>query len=118
MTNYLVTGGAGFVGSHLVDRLTDDDQDVTILDDFSNGSKENLEHLKGIKIIKGSVTNIPNEIVDVKYDGIFHLATHPRYFSLQDPIKEIEVNEKGMINVLELAKKQNIKVVLTILHIP
>jgi len=113
MKKFLVTGGAGFVGSHLTDQLSNDGHQIVVLDDFSNGSKENLVNAKNVKIVSGSVTSIPDEINQDTFDGIFHLATHPRSFSLTDPIKDVEVNAKGMLNILELAKQQNIKVVFT-----
>jgi len=113
MAKFLVTGGAGFIGSHLCEQLVKDGNQVIILDDFSNGSEENLLNLTTIKIIRGSITSLPNDISDNAFDGIFHLATHPRSFSLADPLRDVEVNAKGMLNVLELAKKQNIKVVFT-----
>lgn len=114
MSKFLITGGAGFVGSHLVDELQkDDNNQIVILDDFSNGSRDNISKIEKIQIIEGSVTNIPSEIQNQSFDGIFHLATHPRSFSLSNPYKDLEVNAKGMLNVLELAKKQNIKIVFT-----
>lgn len=113
MVKFLVTGGAGFIGSHLTEQLTTDGNQVIVLDDFSNGSKENLANLNNVKIVQGSVTSLPDEIIQNSFDGIFHLATHPRSFSLSDPFKDLEVNAKGMLNILELAKKQKIKVVFT-----
>lgn len=114
MAKFLITGGAGFVGSHLTDKLVADGNNVVILDDLSNGSIENISHHhKDVILVKGSVTEIPTEISSQSYDGIFHLATHPRSFSLNNPLRDVEVNAKGMLNILELAKKQNIKVVFT-----
>ncbi len=113
MAKFLITGGAGFVGSHLTDQLISGGHNVVILDDLSNGSIENISHHKDVILIKGSVTEIPSEISSQSYDGIFHLATHPRSFSLSNPLKDVEVNAKGMLNVLEIAKKQNIKLVFT-----
>lgn len=113
MPKYLVTGGAGFIGSHLTEKLVKDGNNVIVLDDFSNGSEENLANLEDVSIVKGSVAYIPEEINKNQYDGIFHLATHPRSFSLSDPFKDLEVNARGMLNILELAKRQNIKVVFT-----
>lgn len=113
MSKFLVTGGAGFVGSHLVEELVKEKNDVVILDDFSNGSKENISHLQDLIIVNGSITDLPKEVTSQKYDGIFHLATHPRSFSLTNPFKDLEVNAKGMLNILELAKTQNIKLVFT-----
>lgn len=113
LSNFLVTGGAGFVGSHLTDHLVKEGHDVIILDDLSNGSEENVINSKNVRLVKGSVINIPEQILSQSFDGIFHLATHPRSFSLSDPYKDLEVNAKGMLNILEIAKKQNIKVVFT-----
>lgn len=92
MNKFLVTGGAGFIGSHLTDELVKSGNKVVVLDDFSNGSEENLAHLKETSIVKGSVTNMPDEISSQSYNGIFHLATHPRSFSLSDPYRDLEVN--------------------------
>jgi len=113
MSKFLITGGAGFVGSHLSKQLVDDGNQVVVLDDFSNGSEENLANLNNISIIRNSVTSLPDEILQDSFDGIFHLATHPRSFSLSDPKRDIEVNCKGMINMLELAKKNDCKLVFT-----
>jgi len=113
MSRFLITGGAGFIGSHLIERLIKEENEIVVLDDFSNGSEKNILENNLISIIKGSVTNIPNKILENSYDGIFHLATHPRSFSLEDPFRDVEVNAKGMLNILEIAKKQNIKVVFT-----
>lgn|GEM_PF-691506 len=111
---YLVTGGYGFVGSHLVEDLVADGHEVTVLDNLSNGSLSNLESIK--QNITGHISNIEhlrtNYFVD-RFDGIFHLATAPRSSSLKDPIQDIETNCKGMISVLEMAKSHNAKVVFT-----
>ena len=111
---YLVTGGYGFVGSHLVETLLDDGHDITVLDNLSNGRLDNL------KAVKGKITSYVSQVeqlqaarFDVRFDGIFHLATAPRSSSLQDPMRDIETNCKGMIAVLELARSQGAKVVFT-----
>ena len=70
MTKFLVTGGAGFIGSHLCEQLVKDGNKVIILDNFSNGSEENLSNLTSIKVIRGSVTSPPNDISDDAFDGI------------------------------------------------
>jgi UDP-glucose 4-epimerase len=113
MAKFLVTGGAGFIGSHLTDELVKNGNEVVILDDLSNGSKENLQNSTESKLVMGSVTKIPDDILSQSYDGIFHLATHPRSFSLTDPFTDLEVIGKGMLNILELAKTKDIKVVFT-----
>ena len=110
---YLVTGGAGFIGSHLVDSLIADGHEVTVIDNLSNGSKDNLPMDK-ITFYNMDVRDIELSFFQRDhFDGIFHLATAPRSSSLQDPITDIETNLKGMLAVLELAKAKNVKVVFT-----
>jgi len=113
MTNFLVTGGYGFVGSHLVEELIENGNEVTALDNLSNGQLTNLEHVKKVTKIVTNVEKLQPSDFPEKFDGIFHLATAPRSSSLTDPITNIETNCKGMIAVLELAKKHNAKVVFT-----
>ena len=111
---YLVTGGYGFVGSHLVETLLSEGNEVTVLDNLSNGRLSNLQ------VVKDKVTSYVSQVeqlqtshFDDKFDGIFHLATAPRSSSLHDPMRDIETNCKGMIAVLELARSHGAKVVFT-----
>ena len=111
---YLVTGGYGFVGSHLVEKLLNDGHDVTVIDNLSNGQLSNLDHLKNkITTYLANVEQIQSVHFTKNFDGIFHLATAPRSSSLKDPMRDIETNCKGMIAVLELAKTHGAKVVFT-----
>jgi UDP-glucose 4-epimerase len=110
----LVTGGAGFVGSHLVDRLLDDGHDVTVLDDFSTGKIENLIRSKGsrnFKLIKGDVADgevALKALTDI--DVVFHLAA---IVSVQKSIAEPKLtnhtNVEGTRNLLECAEKLSLK---------
>ena len=111
---YLVTGGYGFVGSHLVESLAADGNDVAVLDNLSNGRLDNLRSLKGkVSTYFSQVEQVNPALFEERFDGIFHLATAPRSSSLRDPMRDIETNCKGMIAVLELAKSHNAKVVFT-----
>jgi UDP-glucose 4-epimerase len=107
----LVTGGAGFVGSHLVESLVDLNHDVVVFDDLSNGNLQNLENVrKEITFVKQDVS-VPLSLLDL--NAIFHLACFPRSRSFENPRRDIEVNVIGMINVLELARKNDAEVIFS-----
>ena len=111
---YLVTGGYGFVGSHLVEKLVKDGHEVTVLDNLTNGQLDNLGNVRrDITSYLSNVEQMQTTIFNTKFDGIFHLATAPRSSSLKDPMKDIETNCKGMIAVLELARVHGAKVIFT-----
>lgn len=109
--NYLVTGGAGFVGSHLVDELSDQGHYVEVLDDLSNGSTDNLP--EGVKLHPNDISEIQEINYYRKFHGIFHLATSPRSFSVDNPMIDTDVNCKGMLNVIKFALQQKAKIVFT-----
>jgi UDP-N-acetylglucosamine/UDP-N-acetyl-alpha-D-glucosaminouronate 4-epimerase len=109
---YLVTGGAGFIGSNTVDELVKRGHSVVVLDDLSSGKEENLtESRNKITLIKGSITDI--EVVrkamhDAEY--VIHLAARtsvPR--SVKDPIETNKINIDGTLNVLVAAKELKVK---------
>lgn len=112
-TKCLVTGGAGFIGSHLVDKLLELGYEVRVIDDFSSGKQENLEHHKAnpnLKIFNRSICdrNIGDLFKDISV--VFHVAALPRVqFSIDFPEKTNEVNINGTLNVLEMAKKSGVK---------
>ena len=111
---YLVTGGFGFIGSHLVEELVSNGHKVTAFDNLSNGQIRNLDGVKNeITSYISNVEQIRQTYFGESFDGIFHLATAPRSSSLDDPMRDIETNCKGMIAVLELAKNHLAKVVFT-----
>lgn len=118
MNTILVTGGAGFVGSHLSEALVAKGEKVMIIDDFSNGHPSNLDGIKDrVTIIKhditGSYTDLATTVKGHKIDGIFHLACFPRSMSLANPYRDLEVNARGTINMLELARANTAKMVFT-----
>ena len=102
----LVTGGAGFIGSHLVEALTKICDRVIVLDDFSSGSHTNLSHIDcGIEIVEGSVCNLPfvKYFVD-QVEVVYHLATRCLVEGLENPQVMHEVNDIGTYNICLAAK--------------
>ena len=111
---YIVTGGAGFIGSYIVKKLVARGDSVTVIDNLYTGKEENLESVRNkIVFLKDSVLNmslLEKETRNV--DGIFHqaaLASVQDSFSKRD--EYYDVNVKGTENILKLAKKNNFKVV-------
>jgi len=109
---YLVTGGAGFIGSNTVDELVRRGHSVVVLDDISSGKEDNLAEIRNkITFIKGSITDI--EVVrkamhEAEY--VLHLAARtsvPR--SVKDPIETNRINIDGTLNVLVAAKELKVK---------
>lgn len=110
----LVTGGGGFIGSHLVDRLLKEGHEVIVLDNFSNGRIENLSHhinnekLQIKKVDIAYFNAIKNYFKDVTW--VFHLAALADIVpSIQNPLEYHRSNVDGTINVLEAARKNNVK---------
>jgi len=103
----LVTGGAGFVGGHLVSRLVGQGHHVTVIDDLSNGRLENLAGvLDRILFVKKDITEPPDQWFDHKptpFHAIYNLACWPRSRSFQYPKRDIEVNVIGMVHAIQLA---------------
>jgi UDP-glucose 4-epimerase len=114
---YLITGGAGFIGSHLAETLLRQGHDVVIIDDLCTGSIHNIEHLKhrrGFKYIVDSIFNRPllAELVD-DCDAVFHLAASVGVrLIVESPVRTIETNVKGTEGVLEFANKKRKKVLV------
>ena len=107
----LLTGGAGFIGSHLTEALLDRGDRVCIIDDLSTGSIANIEHLKGRKGFKYVLDTVMNrsvmaELVD-EADIVLHLAAAVGVrLIVESPVRTIETNIKGTEIVLELAAKK------------
>jgi UDP-glucose 4-epimerase len=114
----LVTGGAGFIGSHLCERLIKEGHRVTALDDFSTGSMNNLLELgqnQNFRIIEGSV--LDSELIHSlirESDYVFHLAAAVGVFNIiEKPLQSLLTNIRGTENVLEFASSAGIPVLLT-----
>ena len=109
---YLVTGGAGFIGSNTVDELVRRGHSVVVLDDLSGGKEENLAEVRNkITFIKGSIVDI--EIIRraiYEADYVIHLAARTSVpFSMKDPIETNRINIDGTLNVLVAARDAKVK---------
>jgi nucleoside-diphosphate-sugar epimerase len=114
----LVTGGAGFIGSHLVDKLISLGHDVTALDDLSTGRYGNIRHLLNnphFRFTRGTVLDV--DVVDAEVaqaDVIYHLAAAVGVQLIVDrPLQSLITNIKGTENVLEAAQKHRVKILVT-----
>jgi UDP-glucose 4-epimerase len=104
----LVTGGGGFIGSHLVERLLHEGHEVRILDSFATGRRENIAHLGDAELIEGDVQSYERaHTASVGCEVVFHQAALPSVpRSVQDPLMTNVVNVTGTLNVL-LAARDN-----------
>src|SRR5579863_8735118 len=120
MARVIVTGGAGFIGSHLCDVLLSHNHTVVCIDNFLTGSEENIEHLKEnprFQFIKHDIVQpIPDEL-EAEY--IFHLASpaspnhHSRISYHKLPMETMLVNTAGTLNMLKLAARNKAKFLYT-----
>ena len=112
----LVTGGAGFIGSHLVSRLIADGHVITVLDDLSTGLETNLSaEINRIKFIRGSVlSTVDLSRAFEEIDYVFHLAAAVGVFNIvKNPLRSLLTNIRGTENVLDLAASKKIPVFVT-----
>jgi UDP-glucuronate decarboxylase len=115
MKKYLITGGAGFLGSHLCKKIIERGDFVVCVDDFSTGSRKNIEKLENSNKFSFHISDITKSVPLIEdLDGIFNLAcpASPKQYQI-NPINTLKTNVLGAINVLELAKKLNIPVLQT-----
>jgi len=111
MKHALVTGGAGFIGSHIVDRLVADGCRVRVLDDFSTGKMENLAGAGDVEVIRGDIGDpetVNNAMASI--DLVFHqaaIASVPR--TIEDPPGSQRTNYQGTLNILEAARQSAVK---------
>jgi nucleoside-diphosphate-sugar epimerase len=114
---YLITGGAGFIGSHLADALLARGDQVTIIDDLSTGSMRNIAHLRqveGFRYVISSMLNLPllGELVD-DVDAVFHLAAAVGVkLIVESPVRTIETNVRCTERLLDIATKKKKKVLV------
>ncbi len=113
MTCILVTGGAGFLGSHLCDRLIDRGDDVLCLDNFFSGRKENVAHLRDhprFELIRHDIVRP----FFLEVEQIYNLACPASPEAYQyNPIKTIKTSTLGVVNILGLAKRCRARVLHT-----
>jgi UDP-glucose 4-epimerase len=111
----LITGGAGFIGSHLAEALLDKGQAVRVLDDFSTGNRANIDHLAAqIELFTGSI--LDQDLVRRAVDGcavVFHLAALPSVAkSVEDPLTTHEICATGTLQLLAAAHKAGVRRVI------
>lgn len=115
--SFLITGGAGFIGSHLVDALLEAGHTVTVLDDLSVGKLQNVAHHHdhpNFHFVKGSILDktLVTQLV-TQADGIYHLAAVVGVkYVVEDPLHGMQVNVKGTETILQAASERGCKVVL------
>ena len=109
----LITGGAGFIGSHLAEKLLSQDHEVIILDNFYTGQKSNLLRISSnpnFEVLRQDVT----EPISLEVDAIYHLACPASPVHYQKfPVQTIKTSVLGSINALELATRLNIPILLS-----
>ncbi|MBU0535796.1 MAG: SDR family oxidoreductase [Nanoarchaeota archaeon] len=115
MARCLVTGGAGFIGSHIAEELVSRGDEVIIIDNFFDSKPETLDHLKGkIELAKGDIRD--KELINKLCKGtdiIFHQAARRSVpASLKDPFEYNDVNINGTLNILEAARNNDVKRVI------
>jgi UDP-glucose 4-epimerase len=105
----LVTGGAGFIGSHLCEKLSQDGHEVFSLDDYSTGTKKN--HVDNVTYITGETKNI-EKLVSITPDIIYHLGEYSRVEQSFDDIEKVwNSNKNGIFSVLQFCRKTKAKIV-------
>ena len=117
MKNILITGGSGFIGSHLVEKLLHKGHYVTVLDNFSTGKTSNLEKVidnSNLKIIDSDIRDLSNIITFFnKIDTVFHLAALAEIVpSIENPKDYFDTNVTGTFNVIEASKINNISKII------
>jgi UDP-glucose 4-epimerase len=111
---FLVTGGAGFIGSHITDRLLADGHEVRILDNFSTGKPDNIPQSDRVSVIEGDVGDIETVASAMQGVGVvFHeaaIASVPE--TIANPLASERANYRGTLNILETARRQDVQRVM------
>jgi nucleoside-diphosphate-sugar epimerase len=111
MAQYLVTGGAGFIGSHLAEELLRRNHAVRVVDNLSTGKRQNLAHLKGVEFLEGDLADLEvarRAVQGVEY--VLHQAAIPSVpRSVQDPITSNRANIDASLNLLVAARDAGVK---------
>ncbi|MFA6105034.1 MAG: NAD-dependent epimerase/dehydratase family protein [Patescibacteria group bacterium] len=112
MSKIIVTGGAGFIGSHLTDKLINEGHEVVVVDNLMLGKKEFVN--KGAKFFKDDIRDLDKlKKIFKGAEAVFHLAADPRLqVSIEDPALTHEINVTGTLNVLIAAKENKVKKVI------
>ena len=114
----LITGGSGFIGSHLSDKLVNSGNTVCVLDDLSTGRLQNISHLQNnpnFQLVVGTILNetLVDKLVE-RCDVIFHLAAAVGVdLIVKKPLESLTTNIKGSEMVLEMAQRYNKKILIT-----
>ena len=110
---FLITGGAGFIGKHLIVELLRDEHNITIFDNFSSSSKNDVVHLleNGVNLVTGDILDYDLLLKSMSnYDFVIHLAAQTSVEqSIVDPETTIDINVEGTVNVLKSCVKTNVK---------
>ena len=111
MAIYLVTGGAGFIGSHVCEELVSRGEQVRVVDNLATGRRENLAHIEGVSLIVGDLAD--PEVADRAVTGVdyvVHLAAIPSVpRSIQDPLESNQANVTGTLSLLVAAHRHGVK---------
>ena len=112
---YVVTGGAGFIGSHLVDSLANDGHDVVVIDDLSSGDAERVASRASLETVDLSDADAVDRVVDAcRPGGIWHVGAQSSVTaSVEHPRRDCAVNVLGTLNVLEASRRHGAPVVFT-----
>ena len=112
--NSLVTGGCGFIGSHMVDKLLRENNSVTVIDNMSTGRRKNLDHVKDnpkLTIIEADINEFQKILSSLKgVETVFHLAALADIVpSIENPVAYHRSNVDGTLSILEACRKNNVK---------